>query len=121
MSRLASYEPERVELPDGHEAWITPVFAARAYAEWYESLPGDDRPDPIPPLPAEALFAMLAVGVTAWSLTDDDGQRLPVNLVTVSALTWRVGKPLSDWCNELIGQAALEQIEATGKALKGES
>ena len=118
MSRLESYEPERVELPDGNEAWVTPVFAARGYAEWYESLPPDDRPDPNPPLPAEALFAMLAAGITAWSLTGDDGRRLPINHDTVSALTWTMGKPLSDWCNELVGEAALEQMEATAKALE---
>lgn len=85
--RAASYQPERIVLPHGNEAWITPALATRGFAEWYESLPADERPDPKPPLPAEALFAMMAAGITAWSLTDADGQRVDVTYDSVSALT----------------------------------
>lgn len=120
MSRLRSYEPERVEMEGGHEAWITPAFAAKGWEDWYAET--DDRAglDPNPPLPAEAVFAMLAAGITAWSLTDDDGDRLPVNLESVTSLTWATGKPLVEWCNALISGAALEQIQVTSRAMEGE-
>lgn len=54
MTRLQSYEPERVELADENDAWLTPAFASQGYAEWYAALPPDDRPNPNPPLSAEA-------------------------------------------------------------------
>lgn len=118
MSRLRSYEPERVELPDDNEAWVTPAFASQGFTEWYESLPEADRPEASPPLPAEAIFAMLAAGITAWSLTDDEGERVPVNHESVSRLSWAVGKPLADWCNQLVTDATRELFAETGRALQ---
>lgn len=117
MSRLQSYDPVKIEV-GSHEVWITPALAFQGVEDWVRNLPSGERPaNLLPPLPPEAVMAMLVAGITTWSFTDDAGQREPITLDTVRRLGWPRGKPLADWCNLLIAGAIQDIFDETGEML----